>query len=77
MCIVKRYQNELIEHESVKQTGVKPGDTLFKKYVLKMSTGELDLIQKGSELKNIKRKTRTEENVANDLSNVNHRLEFD
>lgn len=42
-----------------------------------MSTGELDLIQKGSELKNIKRKTRTEENVANDLSNVNHRLEFD
>ena len=65
LCIVKRYQNELIEHESVKQTGVK------------MSTGELDLIQKGSELKNIKRKTRTEENVANDLSNVNHRLEFD
>lgn len=42
-----------------------------------MSTGELDLIQKGSELKNIKRKTRTEGNVANDLSNVNHRLEFD
>ena len=42
-----------------------------------MSTGELELIQKGSELKNIKRKTRTEENVANDLSNVNHRLEFD
>ena len=74
----KRYQNELIEHESVKQTGVKPGrHTTLKKYVLKTSTGELDLMQNGSELKNIKRKTRTEENVANDLSNVNHRLEFD
>lgn len=42
-----------------------------------MSTGELDLMQKGSELKNIKSETRTEENVANDLNNVDHRLEFD
>ena len=42
-----------------------------------MSTGDLDLMQKGSELKNIKSETRIEENVANDLSNVNHRLEFD
>ena len=25
LCMVKRYQNELNEHESVKQTGVKPG----------------------------------------------------
>ena len=68
----KRYQNELIEHESFKQTGVTRETHYLKNMSLKMSTGELDLMQKGSELKNIKSETRTEENVANDLSNVDH-----